>query len=102
MALLQQILYKVNIISVVGSTVTEIIDLQIDSRMVVPGSCFIALKGTIADGHNFIEIAITKGAIAVICEKLPEAINQKVQYTVVENSAIAAGIMAHNFYGHVK
>jgi UDP-N-acetylmuramoyl-L-alanyl-D-glutamate--2,6-diaminopimelate ligase len=101
MALLQQILYKVNIISVVGSTVTEIIDLQIDSRMVVPGSCFIALKGTIADGHNFIEIAVTKGAIAVICEKLPEAINQKVQYTVVENSTIAAGIMAHNFYGHV-
>ena len=73
MALLQQILYKVNILSVVGSTVTEIIDLQIDSRKVKPGSCFIAVKGTITDGHDFIDTAIANGATAVVCEKLPEA-----------------------------
>ncbi|MDP4285895.1 MAG: UDP-N-acetylmuramoyl-L-alanyl-D-glutamate--2,6-diaminopimelate ligase [Bacteroidota bacterium] len=101
MALLQQILYKVNILSVLGSTDTEIIDLQLDSRKVIPGSCFIAQRGTLSDGHNFIDIAIANGAVAIICEKLPELINQKVQYTVVENSSIAAGIMAHNFYGQV-
>jgi UDP-N-acetylmuramoyl-L-alanyl-D-glutamate--2,6-diaminopimelate ligase len=101
MALLQQILYKVNILSVVGSTVTEINDLQIDSRKVKPGTCFIAIKGTIVDGHNFIDIAIANGAVVIICEKLPGLINEKIQYTVVENSAIAAGIMAHNFYGQV-
>jgi UDP-N-acetylmuramoyl-L-alanyl-D-glutamate--2,6-diaminopimelate ligase len=101
MALLQQILYKVNILSVLGSTDTEIIDLQLDSRKVISGSCFIAQRGTLSDGHNFIDIAIANGAVAIICEKLPELINQKVQYTVVENSSIAAGIMAHNFYGQV-
>jgi UDP-N-acetylmuramoyl-L-alanyl-D-glutamate--2,6-diaminopimelate ligase len=101
MALLQQILYKVNILSVVGSTVTEINDLQIDSRQVRPGTCFIALKGTLTDGHKFIDKAIIDGAVAVVCEELPQVVNEKIQYTVVENSAVAAGIMAHNFYGQV-
>jgi UDP-N-acetylmuramoyl-L-alanyl-D-glutamate--2,6-diaminopimelate ligase len=47
MALLQQILYKVNILSVIGTVATEINDLQIDSRKVTPGGCFIAVKGTL-------------------------------------------------------
>jgi UDP-N-acetylmuramoyl-L-alanyl-D-glutamate--2,6-diaminopimelate ligase len=102
MALLQQILYKVNILSVVGSTVTEVNDLQIDSRKVNAGSCFIAIKGTLSDGHDFIDTAIANGAVSVVCEELPSNINDNVQYTVVENSAIAAGIMAHNFYGQVS
>ncbi len=102
MALLQQILYKVNILSVVGSTVTEVNDLQIDSRKVNPGNCFIAIRGTVSDGHDFIDTAIANGAISVLCEELPANINDTVQYTVVENSAIAAGIMAHNFYGQVS
>ena len=102
MALLQQILYKVNIISVVGSTVTEITDLQTDSRKVNTGSCFIAISGTIADGHQFIDSAIANGAAAVICEKLPDVLHENVQFTVVENSAVAAGIMANNFYGQVS
>jgi UDP-N-acetylmuramoyl-L-alanyl-D-glutamate--2,6-diaminopimelate ligase len=102
MALLQQILYKVNILSVVGSTVTEVNDLQIDSRKVNTGSCFIAIKGTLSDGHDFIDTAIANGAVSVVCEELPSNINDNVQYTVVENSAIAAGIMAHNFYGQVS
>ena len=101
MALLPQILYKVNILSVVGATTTEIKDLQIDSRKVTAGTCFIAVKGTAADGHHFIERAIARGAVAVVCETLPDQIKNEVEYTVVENSAIAAGIMAHNFYGQV-
>lgn len=102
MAVLQQILYKVNILSVTGSTVTEVNDLEIDSRKVRPGACFIAVKGTMSDGHDFIDTAIANGAVAVICEVLPKKINEKVQYTVVENSAIASGIMAHNFYGQIS
>ncbi len=102
MALLQQILYKVNILSVLGSTGVEVNDLQIDSRKVSIGTCFIAERGLISDGHDFIDSAISKGAVAVICEKLPDSKNEKVQYIVVENSAIAAGIMAHNFYGQVS
>jgi UDP-N-acetylmuramoyl-L-alanyl-D-glutamate--2,6-diaminopimelate ligase len=102
MALLQQILYKVNIISVTGSTDIEVTDLQIDSRKVSHDACFIAEKGTLSDGHHFIEAAISNGAVAVICEKLPETLSEKVSYIVVENSAIAAGIMANNFYGQVS
>jgi len=102
MALLQQILYKVNILSVVGTPVTEINDLQTDSRKVKPGGCFIAVKGTLTDGHSFIDTAIANGASAIICENLPGKINDKIQYTVVENSAIAADVMAHNFYGQLS
>ncbi|MEO8414508.1 MAG: UDP-N-acetylmuramoyl-L-alanyl-D-glutamate--2,6-diaminopimelate ligase [Ginsengibacter sp.] len=101
MALLQQILYKVNITSVVGTPVTEIVDLQMDSRKVKPGGCFIAVKGTLTDGHDYIETAIDNGATAIICEVLPGKLHETVQYIVVENSAMAAGIMAHNFYGQL-
>ncbi len=55
MASLQQILYKVKIISVAGKPVNEVNDLQTDSRKVKPGSCFIAIKGTLTDGHSFID-----------------------------------------------
>jgi UDP-N-acetylmuramoyl-L-alanyl-D-glutamate--2,6-diaminopimelate ligase len=102
MASLQQILYKVNIHSVVGSTAIEINDLQIDSRKVTPGSCFIAVRGTVSDGHEYIQSAITKGAVAIVCETIPEIINEDIHYTVVDNSAKAAAIMAHNFYGRVS
>ena len=102
MALLQQILYKVKIISVTGTSVIEINDLQTDSREVKPGNCFIAIKGTITDGHSFIDNAITNGASAIICQFLPSIINSNIQYLVVENSATAAGVMAHNFYGQLS
>ena len=102
MASLEQILYKVNIISVAGILSVEVNDLQIDSRKASPGSCFIAIRGTVADGHQFINVAIEKGASVIICEDLPQIINEKLQYVVVENSSIAAGIMAHNFYGNAS
>lgn len=102
MVLLQQILYKVKIVSIAGSTNIEINDLQTDSRKVKPGTCFIAVKGTVTDGHSFIDIAVANGASAIICETLPNDINNSLQYIVVENSAIAAGIMAHNFYGRLS
>ena len=101
MASLQQILYGVNIHSIVGTTDLEINDLQIDSRRVNPGSCFIAIRGTLSDGHDFIAKAIDNGAVAIVCEEVPSIVNEKMHYIVVENSAKAAGIMAHSFYGKV-
>ncbi len=102
MALLQHILYKVKIISVTGTTNAEVNGLEIDSRKVKPGNCFIAVKGILNDGHAFIDIAITNGASAVICEAIPLKIIDTVQYIVVENSSVAAGIIAHNFYGQLS
>ena len=101
MALLQQILYNVNILSIVGTAATEINDLQTDSRKVKQGGCFIAIKGTLTDGHSFIDTAIANGASAIICETLPDNPDENIQYIVVENSAFAAAIMAHNFYGQL-
>ena len=61
---LRDILYKVNIRSVIGSTDIEIKDVQIDSRKIKTGSLFIAVKGAAADGHQFIDKAIEAGAVA--------------------------------------
>lgn len=96
--ILKDILYKVSIRTVRGNTNIGINDLQIDSRKVVAGSCFIAIKGTAADGHIFIETAITNGATAVVCEGMPDVLLDQVTYIQVENSAIAAALISHNFY----
>ena len=99
MALLQNILSSVNIKSIAGKTIDEVNDLQIDSRKAAAGSCFIAIKGSVTDGHKFIDTAISNGVSVIICQDLPDEIKGEVMYVVVENSAKAAGIMAHNFYG---
>ena len=99
MALLQDILFRVNIRSVQGATGIEIKDLQIDSRKVSSGSAFIAIKGSSADGHQFIDTAVKNGAKAIICETLPSEKSEEVTYVQVENTAAAAGYMAHNYYG---
>ncbi|MDX2047755.1 MAG: UDP-N-acetylmuramoyl-L-alanyl-D-glutamate--2,6-diaminopimelate ligase [Chitinophagaceae bacterium] len=99
MGLLQDILYKVSIRSVQGSTAVQVKDIQTDSRKVGTGSCFIAIKGTASDGHQFIPAAIEKGAVAVICEQLPAEFKDAVTYIQVEDTSSAAGYVAHNFYG---
>ena len=96
---MQDILFRVNIRSVDGATAVDIIDLQIDSRKVSSGSAFIAIKGSSADGHQFIDTAVNNGAKAIICETLPSGKTEGVTYVQVENSAAAAGYMAHNYYG---
>ncbi|MDP4263063.1 MAG: UDP-N-acetylmuramoyl-L-alanyl-D-glutamate--2,6-diaminopimelate ligase [Bacteroidota bacterium] len=96
---LQEILYKVSIRSVVGKTNIEAKDIQIDSRKVKKGSVFVAVKGTAADGHRFIDNAVEAGAVAVVCETMPLAMSEAAVYIQVENSAVAAGYMAHNFFG---
>jgi UDP-N-acetylmuramoyl-L-alanyl-D-glutamate--2,6-diaminopimelate ligase len=84
---------------VAGSTGVEISGIQIDSRRIKKGSVFVAVKGNAADGHKFIEAAIGSGALAVIAEMIPDELKEGVVYVQVSNSAAAAGIMAHNFFG---
>jgi UDP-N-acetylmuramoyl-L-alanyl-D-glutamate--2,6-diaminopimelate ligase len=97
--LLSDILYKVNIRSVAGSTATEVSDLQIDSRKVKKGAAFIAVKGAASDGHQFIDKAIDNGASVVVFEEMPAVQKEDVVYVQVENSAAAASFMAINYYG---
>src|SRR5579871_6626766 len=96
---LQDILYKIHIRSVQGNTDIEISDLQIDSRKVQKGSLFIAIRGVSADGHNYIDATIEKGAVAIVCETMPVNLKEGVTYVQVEDSSEAAGWIAHNFYG---
>ena len=95
---LRDILHKVALVQVHGNTDLEVRDLQLDSRKVQPGSVFIAVPGVQADGHHFIDKAISLGAIAVICEILPPQLLDTVTYVEVRNSHEATGVMAHNFY----
>lgn len=97
--LLQDILYKSSVRSVAGSTAVHINELRLDSRQVAAGDCFIAVKGVQSDGHEYIGSAIEKGAAAIVCEKLPEQLSGTVTYVEVSDSARAAGLMAHLFYG---
>jgi len=99
MMVLADILYKVSLQAVQGSTSLEISDVVTDSRRVRAGACFIALRGTVVDGHDHIDAAISAGATAIVCEKMPAQLKDGVTYVRVTNSAEAAGFMAHQFYG---
>ena len=100
MAILKDILYGVALEQVVGSTAVEVNALQFDSRKVTPQSLFIAIKGTLSDGHQFMATAIEKGAVVIVCEAMPATFDLQVTYVKVQNSAKALGIIAANFYQH--
>jgi UDP-N-acetylmuramoyl-L-alanyl-D-glutamate--2,6-diaminopimelate ligase len=100
MADLQEILYKVSIRSIHGDRDRTIVNLQTDSRQAVPGTLFIAVKGTHTDGHKYIPDVIAAGATAIVCEDLPDPLPEKITFIQVEDASVAAGIIAHNFYGH--
>lgn len=97
--LLSDVLYKVSLKLVDGNTSVEVKDLQIDSRNVKMGGAFVAVRGGVADGHQFIEKSIENGATVIVCEEMPANKKEVVTYVQVENSAIAAALMANNFYG---
>ncbi len=97
--MLKDLLYKVKLKAVHGSTDVEINSLHIDSREVLVGSCFIALKGTTVNGNDFIDAAIAKGAVAIVTENMPANMVDGITYVEVENASTAAGLMAHYFYG---
>lgn len=96
---LKDILYKVNITAVTGSTSVVIGGIQFDSREIKENDVFVAVKGTVSDGHDYIDKAIEKGAKAIVLETMPEAFIQDVTYVAVENTSRSLSIMASNFYG---
>lgn len=98
MKLLKDILYRTGIEEMVGNTHIAIEHITFDSRKVRNQSLYLAQRGTQVDGHDFIDAAIEKGAIAIICEDLPEHINDKVTYVKVKDAQIALANLASNFY----
>lgn len=96
--LLKDILYKTGIEELVGNTSIAIAKVCFDSREVVEESVFVAVAGTNVDGHQFIEKTIQQGAVAIVCEELPEKLHEGITYVKVKSSAAALGIIAANFY----
>ena len=82
-----------------GNPEVEIKDLSIDSRKVSAGTAFIAVRGSVSDGHQYIAKAVELGAVAIICEQLPSEMIEGITYVQVTNSSYAAGLAASNFYG---
>jgi UDP-N-acetylmuramoyl-L-alanyl-D-glutamate--2,6-diaminopimelate ligase len=96
--ILKDILYKVAIEAVKGSTDVAINSIDFDSRKISLNDVFVAIKGSVSDGHNFIEKAVNQGAIAVVCEAFPERIINGVTYIQVKNTNEALAFLANNFY----
>lgn len=95
---IDQILTSKAILEVIGSTSSEIIDITFDSRLVKQNSCFIAVRGTQTDGHEYIPKAIELGASVVVCEEIPEKKAKGVTYIKVKDTSEQLGFIASKFY----
>ena len=98
MKLIKDILYKVRLDTILGSTEKLVSAIVFDSREVKQNTLFVAQKGLIFDGHQFIEKAIKLGATVIVCENLPKKILQEITYIKVVDANRALAIMASNFY----
>lgn len=97
---LKHILGNLKIERLIGQDDIQIQKIVFDSREVESNSLFVAQAGTTVDGHKFIDAAINQGAVAIVCEKMPESINERVCYVQVENSNKALGLLAADFFNH--
>lgn len=100
MIILKDILYKVAIEAVKGSTEIAIGKIDFDSRKIEADDVFIAIRGAVADGHDYIETAINKGATAIVCDAFPETIVTGVTYIQVKDTNRALAFIASNYYGN--
>ena len=98
MHILQDILYKVHLLEVVGATDIAVSSIAIDSRKVIKGTAFVAIRGVAQDGHDYISKAIELGAKVIVCENMPALQVDGVTYIKVANTSEAVAFMAHQFY----
>ena len=96
---LNELLSKVKSADITGDADVDIMGVDIDSRRVKPGHLFVAVRGTQVDGHSFIPKAIEQGAVAVLCEDMPEERREGVTYVKVSSTEAAVGPVATMFYG---
>ena len=96
---LNELLKNVETLNIIGDVEVEITGVNIDSRRIEKGHLFVAIRGTVTDGHKFIPKAIELGATAVLCEKMPEEQIPEVTYVQVASTEDAVGKVATLFYG---
>lgn len=97
--LLSELIKGIRVEEVIGDVQCDIADVHIDSRRVANGHLFVAMRGTQVDGHKYMQSAIEKGAVAIVCEQLPEALTEGVVYVRVTNSEEVVGPIATAFNG---
>ena len=95
---LETIFEGIKLVNVLGNFDRQIDNIKFDSRLVLASTAFVAIKGTSADGHDYIDAVIDKKCTVIVVEKLPENINDTITYIQVEDSAKALALMACNFY----
>lgn len=97
---LTELLKRIPVLEIHGDDTREVSELVFDSRKVTENCLYIAMKGTVADGHSFIPASVEKGAKAIVCEELPETQDENVTYIKVKDSSKTLGQLASNFYGN--
>ena len=100
MKAVREILYKVNINKVIGDTGTLIRNVVSDSREVIEKDLYIAIDGVNVNGHKFINSAIKKGAICIVCEVLPEKLHEGILYVLVKSTRESIGIISSNYFSN--
>ena len=98
MIILKEIVYKVAIEAVKGSTEIAVNKIEFDSRKIEANDVFVAIRGTISNGHDFIEKAISLGATAIVCDTLPDVTVAGITYIQVKDTNSALAFMASNYY----
>ena len=96
---LKELLKHVEVLNILGDADIEITGVNIDSRRIEAGHLFVAVPGTVTDGHKFIPKAIEQGAVAVLCEYFPNKREPGVTYVAVESTEAWVGEVATQFYG---
>ncbi|WP_300934690.1 UDP-N-acetylmuramoyl-L-alanyl-D-glutamate--2,6-diaminopimelate ligase [uncultured Muribaculum sp.] len=97
---LRQLIQAIRPIEIIGSEKKNITNVVNDSRQVSQGSLFVAVRGCTVDGHTFIPLLQYSGVAAIVCEEFPEIVESSITYIKVENSAIALGVLASEWYGN--
>ena len=95
---LKDILYKVSLEAVHGATDVAISKIEFDSRKIELDAVFVAIRGTLSDGHDYIEKAISSGARVIICEIFPNELHDNITYIQVADTNEALAFLAANFY----
>jgi UDP-N-acetylmuramoyl-L-alanyl-D-glutamate--2,6-diaminopimelate ligase len=100
MKTLADIVRKIPITSVIGNLSIPILAISFDSRKIEPGTLFVAMRGTVSDGHRYIPEVVRRGVSAIVCEEVPASIRQDITYIITPDSALALGLICAEFYDH--
>lgn len=97
---LQHLISAINPVRTIGPTDRTVTSLTDDSRKVTDGAMFVAVRGVTVDGHTFIPSLADKHPAAIVVETMPDTLFDGVTYIQVDNSAIALGFLASQWYGN--